>query len=488
MNVESGPRVSLCMIVRNEEHNLPRCLESVHDLVHEIVIVDTGSHDRTCEIAAQYNARVIKSTWSDDFAAARNLSLDHATGDWILWLDADDLVPANQRASLQKLLGQLDYSAKIYFFGVHSLLAADNAETNILKQARLFRADPRLRWARRIHEQIIPACLQLGYTEHYTDLVIEHTGYRDAALYQRKINRDLRLLRMEFATNPKDAVTLFYLGLNLMKTGKCHEALGYLLQGYQLSRDSTLGLVSSLCSTLVECLAKNGQLDQAFNIGVDSLRRFPDDRQLVVQIAEMLFRRNQNSEAMHLLHTSLARPAAAGHAISTADLNSGRSLRNLLARIYSAEKRYGEAEQIYQGLIAEDPLNADLWGFLGIHYHNQKRLGDIEYVIKQVEKCPLGMAISEFLKAAIVADQGDFTRARQHCEAAISLNPQGNWARILLCQILYQQQDPDGQLENALRDLLRQDPLNSAAQNMLQEVIQFNQMRNNKQWTVNVNM
>ncbi|MDZ7260791.1 MAG: glycosyltransferase family 2 protein [candidate division KSB1 bacterium] len=83
------PSLSLCMIVKNEEHYLAGCLESVKDLVDEMVIVDTGSQDRTKEIAAHYGARLFDYTWDDNFSEARNESLRQATGDWILYLDAD---------------------------------------------------------------------------------------------------------------------------------------------------------------------------------------------------------------------------------------------------------------------------------------------------------------------------------------------------------------------------------------------------------------
>jgi glycosyltransferase involved in cell wall biosynthesis len=84
--------ISLCMIVKDEAENLPRCLESVQDLVHECIVVDTGSTDATCDIATRYGARVHSFTWNNDFAAARNVSLDYATGDWVLVLDADEVL------------------------------------------------------------------------------------------------------------------------------------------------------------------------------------------------------------------------------------------------------------------------------------------------------------------------------------------------------------------------------------------------------------
>ena len=100
-------RVSLTMIVRDEQENLPRCLGSVRGLFDEIVVVDTGSKDRTVEIARSFGARVFHFTWVDDFAAARNAALQHATGEYAFWIDADDLLEPPERVKLEALLRSL---------------------------------------------------------------------------------------------------------------------------------------------------------------------------------------------------------------------------------------------------------------------------------------------------------------------------------------------------------------------------------------------
>ena len=92
------PRVSLCLIVKNEEAHLPACLRSAADLVDEIVVVDTGSTDRTREVAAELGAKVYDYPWSDDFAAARNESLRHAGGNWIFWIVGRASGPARKRS------------------------------------------------------------------------------------------------------------------------------------------------------------------------------------------------------------------------------------------------------------------------------------------------------------------------------------------------------------------------------------------------------
>lgn len=98
-------RISLCMIVKDEEEHLPRCLASVADVVDEIVVVDTGSQDHTVAVAAAHGARVFQIPWTGDFSAARNAAIDRATGDWVLVLDADDELTPETRAALPPVGG-----------------------------------------------------------------------------------------------------------------------------------------------------------------------------------------------------------------------------------------------------------------------------------------------------------------------------------------------------------------------------------------------
>lgn len=96
--------LSLCMIVRNEEQNLSECLDSVKNVVDEIIVIDTGSTDETVGIAESYGAQVEHFPWCDDFSKARNESIKYASGDWILWLDADERLLPESIPVLQDLL------------------------------------------------------------------------------------------------------------------------------------------------------------------------------------------------------------------------------------------------------------------------------------------------------------------------------------------------------------------------------------------------
>ena len=180
-------RVSLTVIVKNEERNIGACLKAVSDMVDEIVVVDTGSKDRTKEIALRFKAKVIDFPWRDDFAAARNEALRHATGDWILWLDADDRIDEENRPKLHALLAGLGNENRAYI--LRCLCPPDGVTGGaaVVSHPRLFRRHPNLRWQYRVHEQILPSVQQLGGLLQWADVVIHHVGYHEGAERRRKV-------------------------------------------------------------------------------------------------------------------------------------------------------------------------------------------------------------------------------------------------------------------------------------------------------------
>jgi glycosyltransferase involved in cell wall biosynthesis len=96
--------LSLCMIAKNEEKQIARCLGSAKNFVDEIIVVDTGSNDRTVEIAKQFGAKVVSHEWKDDFSDARNVSLEHASGDWILVIDSDETISKEDLEKIRQLI------------------------------------------------------------------------------------------------------------------------------------------------------------------------------------------------------------------------------------------------------------------------------------------------------------------------------------------------------------------------------------------------
>jgi glycosyltransferase involved in cell wall biosynthesis len=221
--------VSLVMIVRDEESNLPVCLASVHDLFDEIVVIDTGSQDRTRGIAASYGARVADFTWTDDFAAARNKSLAIATSDYVFWLDADDVVDAPEKEKLRILLKALSVDQKSAYV-MRCVCDPDSTGDGgqiVVDHVRLFPRLPEVHWEFKVHEQILPSLQRAGVPTRWTDIAIRHRGYSDATVKNRKRQRDWDILQKEIAERPHDAFVLYNLGMIVFERQQWEEALSY---------------------------------------------------------------------------------------------------------------------------------------------------------------------------------------------------------------------------------------------------------------------
>lgn len=190
------------MIVKNEERYLRGCLESAKPFVDEIIVVDTGSTDKTVEIAKEFEANVIPFQWTGNFSEARNESLQHATGSWILYLDADErLVEGYQLRALVKNSKHWAYTLRIR--GKHHLPSGIVEQVNAYP--RLFRRHPKIFFEGVVHEQILPSIRKLGKSVGESSVMIEHLGYGESLESVReKCKRNAFLLERQLTTNPHD--------------------------------------------------------------------------------------------------------------------------------------------------------------------------------------------------------------------------------------------------------------------------------------------
>lgn len=177
--------ISLCMILKNEEEVLSRCLKGMSELVDEIIIVDTGSTDRTVEIAAEYTSKIYSYPWIDDFSAARNYSFSKATMDYCMWLDADDVIEVNEKEKFLKLKESLSHDTDIVMMKYNTAFDEAGKPTFSYFRERLIKNDSKYRWIGEVHEVIPP----IGNIVHY-----------DIAICHRKIgigdpNRNLNIYR-----------------------------------------------------------------------------------------------------------------------------------------------------------------------------------------------------------------------------------------------------------------------------------------------------
>jgi tetratricopeptide (TPR) repeat protein len=209
--------LSVCFIARNEENNLPRALASVRGVVDEIIVADTGSTDRTVEIAKESGAVVCHFPWCDDFSAARNFAINQAHGDWILWMDADEELLPGSANELRSCMENQD--ALAFFIRFQDLKQADRLDYfTMMWHLRLFRRRDDLRFVGRCHptfRNLAEVEAKTGQQVQHSVATIRHYGYI-GELIPAKLQRGARLMELELKERPGQLYYLIEYGRTLL--------------------------------------------------------------------------------------------------------------------------------------------------------------------------------------------------------------------------------------------------------------------------------
>jgi tetratricopeptide (TPR) repeat protein len=308
------PRVSLCMIARDEERFLPECLRRAAPCVDEIIVVDTGSKDRTVEIAKSFGAKVIHRAWDEDFSAPRNAGIEQATGDWILVLDADEFLLDGSKEQIETLVQ--DPAAAGYhmrFVNVYS-----GGKTAGVMMVRLFRNLPDVRYQNVIHEQVTPSLVRIGAKQGLAlstcELEVEHHGYSNEVIDSRNKNeRNERLFKKQLAVSPGDIYCLYKYGDFLRRlSGReadsrrlLEECLTQIRIGApSLPRELPYAAeVAALCA--LES-ARVGETDRALAVIDEALRRYLPTPNLHYIAANLMLQQGQSDAAIAHFRRCLA--------------------------------------------------------------------------------------------------------------------------------------------------------------------------------------
>ena len=232
--------LSLCMIVKDEEATLPKCLSSVSNVVDEIVVLDTGSSDRTPEIATAYGAKVHHFKWNNNFSTARNEALKYVTGDWILVLDADETLTPEIVPQIHSTIQSEEY---LLVNLVRQEIGAEQSPYSLV--SRLFRHHPEIRFSRPYHALVddsVSAILakephwQIGYLQ---GVAILHKGYQKNAIAQgNKYAKAQAAMEQFLAAHPYDPYVCSKLGALYISTGKINEGIELLKRGVRTSEEN----------------------------------------------------------------------------------------------------------------------------------------------------------------------------------------------------------------------------------------------------------
>lgn len=208
--------ISLCMIVRDEEDVIDRCLKSVADLVDEIIIVDTGSTDKTKEIAAKYTDRIYDFQWIDDFSAARNFSFSKADSMYCMWLDADDVMQEKDRQAFAKLKSELMPSTDVVMMKYNTGFDQMGNVTFSYYRERIIKNHTQMKWVGAIHEVIVT----IGKVEH-SNCAVSHKK-----LHPSDPDRNLRIFEKLIREGiPLDPRQQFYYGRELYYHERFEDAI-----------------------------------------------------------------------------------------------------------------------------------------------------------------------------------------------------------------------------------------------------------------------
>lgn len=273
--MKGKPTVSLCMIVKNEAGTITTCINSVKHLVDEIIVVDTGSVDQTVKLAIAAGAKVIDFVWTGDFARARNFALEHATSDWIMVLDADEVLEPVNMANFNRLL--CNQGVEGYFLNIKNFLGTGR-EVTWDQVVRLFRNNPLYRFTGAIHEQVAPSILKAngGAGLETAPLVINHYGYLNARILEKdKFNRNTLIINRELKKRPNNPFLLYCLALEYYQRDEVGRGLDYLEKALVLMR-GTEGYFEDVLFYIKLGLLKLAKFNKLINFVNNCLKMYPE--------------------------------------------------------------------------------------------------------------------------------------------------------------------------------------------------------------------
>lgn len=337
------PRLSVVMIVKNESHCLADCLESAQSIADEIVIADTGSTDDTVSIAKRFGARTDRIEWQNDFAAARNHSIDMATGDWLLHLDADEVVDAAGAQRIRELVDRdgegadaievtlANYCNEMRAWRWVAATPGDPMARGFsgyiaAPLLRLFRNHRGYRYREPVHENITESVMELGGCIRAEPILIHHYGY--AERNDAKARLYLAIAREKIARRPNDPKAWHDLAEQLLALGETEEAADAARHALQIDSNH---LAAS--TTLATIHLNAGHLEEARNVlePIASLGTAPSH--VFTALAAIACKQGRIEDARLLIESAIARDA--------------RSIMGLLyrARILDVQGEALEAEK-----------------------------------------------------------------------------------------------------------------------------------------------
>lgn len=466
-NSNSKSTVSLCMIVRDNEDTIRPCLESIRPWVDEIIIVDTGSVDRTPEICKEFDVQLHYSTWPDSFAAARNESIQHATGDWVFWMDSDDTITSECGRKLRDLVDSDHHPGMLgYVMQVHCPGETDG-ELTVVDHLKLFRNHQGIEFEFRIHEQLLPSIRRLDGEVAFTDIYVIHSGSsHDPAVKAKKIERDLFLLHLELAERGEHPFVLFNLGMTHAEALEHDVAIDYLERCIKVSgeQDShTRKAYALLAANLMEV----GRLENATKIVEQAMSLYPGDKELTFRLAMLHHDQGNNAEARDRYLECLKDDGVRHFMSRDVGIDSFKARHNL-AVVYENLGDSAAAKGQWMELIDSFPDYQPGWeGLVGfLSRSGDRRAADS--IVTRLESRPDTpfQVLSRRLQSQLAVSQEDVNKGVALLEQALELDPSDMGVHNDLCRLTFERSDPESAI-GALQRLIDVCPSDASAHHNL---------------------
>ena len=358
-------KLSACVITKNEEENIGTWLASMKKLADEMIVVDTGSADRTVEMAKAAGARVFHHAWQNDFAAAKNAALEKAKGDWILFLDADEHFSPQTLPKVRPLLEKVEASPKPIVGVICRLVNIDkdhgNRFTGAIFQLRIFRNSPDLRYEGRIHEHVVDAHRAEHEMFATPEIVIFHTGYSESRV-QKKLERNLDFLRQKEEAEGESADdALHYMD--------CYYGLGDFIKAEEYARQAIASKIVYMGREGAEywglvraLLARKRPKEEIIAVLEEAMAKYPDLAEFPMEYGLLAW-----EECDYLLAERMFRLGMEHKEKAPASLRSDNSLQMFpfvcaaLGKIAAMKKRPAEAFDYFLRAVKEYPYDESLF-------------------------------------------------------------------------------------------------------------------------------
>lgn len=386
--------LSLCLITKDEEKNIARCINSVKDIVDEIVVVDTGSKDKTVEIAESFGAKIIHVKWEDDFAKARNIAIENAKSDWILFLDADEEIKKEDVGKIRPLLN--DDTVEAYILKFVSFLGTNinNKVTEENYNFRLFRNNGRLRYIYPIHENL--RNIEKGEVPVYkkADVTILHYGYLSEILIgKKKSQRNIGIISEYLLKHPEDKFQHGNLAVEYFNVGEYNKALKHLLIAIK-GMDVKTNAATRLLRYLILTYSALKNYDTALRIIRDAKEFYMDVPDFKFFEGTIYIDQKRYKKAIEMFKECLAMGEYKGIFVTMGGTGSYRA-RYMIGLCYEKLNRLNDAVKEYMELLKENPNYHEVFiKLFDIFVKNEKPEDVKEFFNKYVDKkSPANFAI-----------------------------------------------------------------------------------------------